>query len=118
MTTRDAYIAAENGEEVPVYNEDDRREPRSTVTTLTGLTDEERDAMAEALLLGRLREPQHELPATPVFQPLMIVLDDDEDDEDDYEDEDYENYDDEYDEDEELDFEVYGDGGNGWVDEI
>ena len=111
MTTRDAYIAAENGEEVPVYNEDDRREPRSTVTTLTGLTDEERDAMAEALLLGRLREPQHELPATPAF---VIVLDDDEDD--DYEDEDYENYDD--DEDEELNFEVYGDGGNGWVDEI
>ena len=116
MTTRDAYIAAENGEEVPVYNEDDRREPRSTVTTLTGLTDEERDAMAEALLLGRLREPQHELPATRVFQPLVIVLDDDEDDDDDYEDEDYENYDD--DEDEELNFEVYGDGGNGWVDEI
>ena len=96
MTTRDAYIAAENGEEVPVYNEDDRRPEVGTLV-------QEMRAIP-----GVVREPQ------PAFQPLVILIDDNEDDEDD--DEDYENYDD--DEDEELNFEVYGDGGNGWVDEI
>jgi hypothetical protein len=108
MTTRDAYIAAENGEEVPVYNEDDRRpevgalvrEMRAQVTTGRAIS-------------GILGEPQ------PAFQPVVILINDDEDDEDDYEDEDDDwQYDDDEDEDEELNFEVYGDGGNGWVDEI
>ena len=98
MTTRDAYIAAENGEEVPVYNEDNRPELNSQP---------DGRIIIEEPLPGVLGPPQ------PAFQPLVIVFDDDEDeyDDDEYDDEDY-------DDDNELDFETHGDGGNGWLDEI
>jgi hypothetical protein len=101
ITERDVHIAAENGEEVPAYNEDDRPELNSQP---------DGRIVIEEPLPGVLGPPQ------PAFQPLVILFDDDDDEEEDeYDDEDY---DDEYDDDNELDFETHGDGGNGWLDEI
>jgi hypothetical protein len=98
---RDVHIAAENGEEIPVYNEDDRPELNSQP--------------GGRVIPGVIGPPQ---PAFPHVLPLVILFDDDEDEDED-EDDDWGDDDDEnYDDDDELDFDTHGDGGNGWLDEI